>query len=133
MRRKSIEVSFDVPPELPAIRGGQGDLTQLFLNIFTNARDAMPDGGELRIAVELNDDLVNVSVKDTGCGVPHDRIEKIAEPFYTTKADGNGLGLSICRSVLYDIGGDMRMESEEGKGTRVLLTLPVLKSDGQDS
>lgn len=133
MRRKSIDVSLDVPSELPTIRGGQGDLTQLFLNIFTNARDAMSDGGELRVSVELNDDLVNVSVKDTGCGVPHDKIQKVAEPFYTTKADGNGLGLSVCRSVLYDIGGDMRMESEVGKGTRVLLTLPVLRVSGEGS
>jgi signal transduction histidine kinase len=133
MRRKSIDVRLDVPSELPTIRGGQGDLAQLFLNIFTNARDAMPDGGELRVSVELGNDLVHVSVEDTGCGVPLDKIQKIAEPFYTTKADGNGLGLSVCRSVLYDIGGDMRMESIVGEGTRVLLTLPVLKAGGQDS
>jgi signal transduction histidine kinase len=133
MRRKSIRVKLDVPSELPTIRGGQGDLTQLFLNIFTNARDAMTDGGELRVSVELNHDLVHVSVEDTGCGVPPDKIQKIAEPFYTTKADGNGLGLSVCRSVLYDIGGEMRMESKVGEGTRVSLTLPVLKVGGQDS
>ena len=130
LKRRAIEVTVELPAELPTIRGSQGDLTQLFLNLSANARDAMPDGGELRIRAVNGDDSVRVSVEDTGTGIPDRMLERVAEPFFTTKADGNGLGLSICRSILWDIGGEMDIDTTPGVGTRAALTLPVLRDDG---
>jgi two-component system sporulation sensor kinase A len=126
LKRRNIQVLLDLPDELPTIRGSQGDLTQIFLNLCTNARDAMSDGGELHIIATPNKKTVRVSVQDTGCGIPAEKLTRVLEPFYTTKAEGSGLGLSICRSVLYDIGGDLTVHSTEGEGTRLNLTLPVL-------
>ncbi|MCG8461723.1 MAG: ATP-binding protein [Holophagales bacterium] len=163
LRRRSIDIRLDLPEELPPIRANQGDLTQLFLNLLSNARDAMPAGGELGIAVRSEPVVaaggygragngssggsdgeggapsgdghsgdgpsgsVMVTVSDTGSGIPADLRERIWEPFFTTKTQGHGLGLAICRSILWDIGGDMRFESRDSRGTSVHLTLPVLE------
>ncbi len=130
LKRRSIEVALELPGELPLIRGSQGDLTQLFLNLCANARDAMPRGGELKIHAVNDSDAVAVTVEDTGTGIPDTMLERVVEPFFTTKADGNGLGLSICRSILWDVGGEMDIETASGEGTRARLTLPVLEDDG---
>ncbi len=126
MKRQYIEVVLDLPGELPTIRGSQGDLTQVFLNLCSNARDAMPEGGQLHIKVEIRPKAVAAVVQDTGSGIPRDVLNRVQEPFFTTKSEGNGLGLSICRSVIYDIGGKMQIESREGEGTRLSLSLPIL-------
>ncbi|MEM7582692.1 MAG: ATP-binding protein [Acidobacteriota bacterium] len=133
LKRRSIDVALELPKELPTIRGSQGDLTQLFLNLLTNARDAMPDGGELRVSAENGDAAVKVTVQDNGCGIPNAMLDRVSEPFFTTKIDGNGLGLSICRSILWDIGGEMVIESKAGKGTRLRLVLPVLETTKEAS
>ncbi len=130
LKRRSIAVAIDLPRELPAIRGSQGDLTQLFLNLCANARDAMPEGGELRITAVNGASAVRVTVEDTGTGIPRRMLERVSEPFFTTKEKGNGLGLSICRSILWDVGGEMDIETAPGEGTRALLWLPVLEEDG---
>ena len=132
LKRRAIKVDIDLPEEIPAIRGTQGDLTQLFLNICTNASDAMPGGGELDITARPYGAAVNVTISDTGNGIPPAVLSKVLEPFYSTKQDGSGLGLAICRSILWDIGGDMAIESEEGKGTILRLTLPVLDQSSKE-
>ena len=132
MKKRAIDVILTFPDELPTLRGGQGDLTQLFLNICTNARDAMPEGGELKINVVAEDGAVRVTIQDTGCGIPRTVRDRIMEPFVTTKTDGSGLGLAICRSIVWDIGGEMNIESEEGKGTSVILRLPVLEEPAKE-
>ncbi len=133
LKRQSIEVALKLPKELPAIRGSQGDLTQVFLNLCTNARDAMPGGGELRIAAANGNDAVQVIVEDTGIGIPERMLKRVSEPFFTTKADGNGLGLSICRSILWDVGGEMEIETGPDEGTRALLSLPVRAADSRET
>jgi two-component system NtrC family sensor kinase len=132
LNRRSVEVELDLPEELPTIHGSQGDLTQLFLNICTNARDAMPGGGRLSIVVRCDNGTVQVQVRDTGAGISSDDLERVFEPFFTTKIDGSGLGLSICRSILWDIGGDMKIDSEEGKGTCSFISLPVLEGESRE-
>lgn len=132
MKRQSIEVVLEMPNELPSIRGSQGDLTQVFLNLCSNARDAMPNGGQLHIKVEIKPKAVAAVVQDTGCGIPEGVLNRVLEPFFTTKSEGNGLGLSICRSVIYDIGGKMEIESQEGEGTRLALSLPVLEQASRE-
>jgi signal transduction histidine kinase len=134
LKRREVTVELDLPAELPAIGASQGDLTQVFLNLFTNARDAMPKGGRLGIRAGQQDRKVKVEVRDSGTGIPPELLDRLLEPFFTTKPDGSGLGLSICKSILWDIGGDLAIESEKGLGTCVYVTLPVLRDDaGEDS
>jgi signal transduction histidine kinase len=129
LRRRAVSVEITLPAELPAIAASQGDLTQVFLNLFTNARDAMPRGGRLTVKGDQMDGSVKVEVRDTGTGIPAELLDRLLEPFFTTKPDGSGLGLSICRSILWDIGGDLKISSRERHGTCVYVTLPVLPAD----
>jgi signal transduction histidine kinase len=130
LKRRAIAAALDLPAELPAIEASQGDLTQVFLNLFTNARDAMPKGGRLSIRARQVKGNVEVEVRDTGTGIPPELLDRLLEPFFTTKPDGSGLGLSICKSILWDIGGDLKIESQRGRGTCVHVTLPVPRENG---
>jgi len=109
------------------------------LNLAINARDAMQGQGKLTIEagnaflddtyVARHGDVaagqyVMAAVTDTGCGIPSDLLERVFEPFYTTKPNGNGLGLSICRSILWEIGGTLSLKSEPHTGTEVQVTVP---------
>lgn len=126
MQRRGIRVEVDVPDELPPIRGGQGDLEQLFLNLSTNARDAMPTGGALSVAARPLGDHVEVLIRDTGCGIAEEHLARINEPFFTTKEEGNGLGLAICRSIVWEMRGRMELESRAMEGTKVRVLLPTV-------
>lgn len=126
MKRRKIWIELDLPDHLPMIKGGQGDLEQLFLNLATNARDAMPSGGALRIGARRVADTVEITVTDTGCGIPAESMSRIQEPFFSTKPHGSGLGLSICRSIVWEIGGEIRFESAPGAGTKVTILAPVI-------
>jgi two-component system, NtrC family, sensor kinase len=119
---------FDAP--LPTIAGIPGQLTQVFVNLFTNAAHAMAGtGGELRISVRGEDDggSLRIDVSDTGGGIPAEAMPQIFEPFFTTKTDGRGtgLGLSIVRGILDAHGGTIQVSSAAGQGTTFTLTLPV--------
>lgn len=133
LKRHGIKVNLQLPAELPSIRGSQGDITQLFLNLFTNARDAMAEGGTLTILASVEETAVQVAVQDDGLGIPEAHMKRLSEPFFTTKEDGNGLGLSICRSVLWEINGTMRFDSVPGSGTKILLSLPILNDSDQEA
>ena len=124
MGRRGIELSADVPDDLPAVACGQSDLEQVFLNLLTNAREATPNGGRISVTVRATDSVVEISIEDTGSGISQQDLPRVMEPFFTTKAHGNGLGLSICRSILWEIGGVLSIQSEAGRGTRVDIVLP---------
>ena len=114
--------------DVPSIRGDSERLQQLFLNLFMNAADAMPDGGELHVALRARSPAgIEVEVGDTGMGIPGDDLGRIFDPFYTTKpaGHGNGLGLSVVRSIVGDHGGDIDVQSEVGVGTTFTIQLPV--------
>jgi signal transduction histidine kinase len=117
-------VSVEVEEDLPAIEANPNRLQQVFFNLISNARDAMPDGGTLRIRAWRDPTTVHVSVEDTGAGIPKENLKRVMEPFFTTKKDGTGLGLSICRSILWESNGRLRIESESGKGTIVFVDFP---------
>jgi signal transduction histidine kinase len=126
MTRRGIALRLDLPERLPAVAGCQGDLEQVFLNLLTNARDAMPAGGTLTVRAGHDADHLTLAIEDTGTGIPEEILGRIQEPFFSTKPDGNGLGLAICRSIVWELGGDMAFDSRPGIGTRVLVRLPLI-------
>ncbi len=126
LERQGIRLEIQLADLVPNIQVGQGDLEQLFLNLATNARDAMPMGGVLSIGTEAQGDHMAILIRDTGCGIPAELASRIQEPFFTTKKNGNGLGLSICRSIIWNAGGQMNIESEPGAGTRIKVLLPIV-------
>jgi len=127
LERRGVRLVVEVPDGLPFVKGGQGDLEQLFLNLITNARDAMESGGVLTVRARRQGTALEFVIEDTGIGIPPDRMAKIQEPFFTTKPHGTGLGLSTCRWIVWEMRGEMKIESEPGRGTRVTLTLPVIE------
>lgn len=125
-----VEVEQEVAAPLPAIVGIPGQLTQVFVNLFTNAAHAMGErGGLLRVGVRPTDSgaSLRIDVSDTGDGIPAEAMPQIFEPFFTTKTDGRGtgLGLSIVRGILDAHGGTIQVSSALGQGTSFTLTLPV--------
>jgi signal transduction histidine kinase len=105
----------------------ENQLKQVFINIIKNAMEAMPDGGTVTIDSEVNDERAFISVRDEGCGIPPDKIAKLGEPFYTTKQNGNGLGLMVTKKIIEEHEGTFNIESELEKGTSVTITLPIVK------
>ena len=127
--RQGIQLNVDLGKFVPNIQAGQGDLEQLLLNLATNARDAMPHGGVLSIKTEVVGDDIAILVHDSGLGIPPDVMSRIQEPFFTTKKNGNGLGLSICRSIIWNARGRMEIDSEPGAGTRIRVLLPIVREN----
>jgi len=124
MSRSAIELLIDIPDDIPPVGCSQSDLEQVFLNLLTNAREATPHGGRITVTVRSVDQAVEIAIADTGGGISREHLPRILEPFFTTKPHGNGIGLSICRSVLWEVDGTMTIQSEAGKGTRVDVRIP---------
>jgi PAS domain S-box-containing protein len=131
-----IGIDLDLADDLPQVRLDPSQLESLIVNLAINARDAMPHGGTLEFRTRLRPESadpgtpgrwIELSIRDTGTGMPPEVIEHIFEPFYTTKApgEGTGLGLSAAYGFVHQSGGDMRVESEPGHGTRFIIRLPV--------
>src|SRR5262249_7945320 len=122
-----IRVERDLSADCPNTFGNAGKLQQVFLNLFLNARDAMADGGELRIRTEAADSKIEILVQDTGVGISRENIKKIYDPFFTTKAagKGTGLGLSVSYGIVQEHGGNISVESKPGLGTTFKLELPL--------
>ncbi|HET7538679.1 MAG TPA: ATP-binding protein [Polyangiaceae bacterium] len=126
----NIQLLSEFDRHLPPVRGMPGQLTQVFVNLFTNAAHAMAaGGGELRIAMhaDTSQQALTVEVSDTGTGIDEDDMPQIFEPFFTTKTDGRGtgLGLSIVRGIIDAHGGTIHASSALGAGTVFTLTLPL--------
>ena len=129
LRQRQITVQREFAPDVPMVPADRQQLRQLFLNLFTNAADAMPEGGTLTIRV--SDDparqRVLIEVADTGMGIAPEDLPKVTEPFFTTKPEGKGtgLGLAICRRIVQEHNGTFEIISAgTGQGTTVRLTLP---------
>jgi len=134
LKTAKIAVRNELCQHLPAISGNAGRLQQVFLNLFLNARDAMPAGGTLRIATE-NGDGISVAVSDTGSGIAAEHIQRIYDPFFTTKSSpregqpnrGTGLGLSVTYGIIQEHAGKIRVESLPGQGTTFYLDFPLVR------
>lgn len=124
MSRSAIELAIDVPDETPEVACSQSDLEQVLLNLLGNAREATPHGGRIAITVRAVDGCVEIEIVDTGAGIAQEHLQRVLEPFFTTKPEGNGLGLSICRSVLWEVDGTLTIHSEPGRGTEVRVRVP---------
>jgi two-component system, NtrC family, sensor kinase len=132
-RTAKVRVHDELAPHLPLIQGNAGRLQQVFLNLFLNAKDAMPHGGTLHIATS-NGDGVSVMVSDTGSGIAQEHIQRIYDPFFTTKAApqdgqkrGTGLGLSVTYGIIQEHAGKIRVESSPEEGTTFYLDFPLLR------
>ncbi|HEU4401341.1 MAG TPA: ATP-binding protein, partial [Candidatus Polarisedimenticolia bacterium] len=132
LKRAGVSLELKLPETLPEVNASRGGLEQLFLNLFTNALDSMPAGGKLRVLARPVGRRLEVRVIDTGSGIPADLLRRIHEPFYTTKEEGLGLGLSICRTILWEVGGEMTIDSQPGRGTTVTVTLPIADASRDD-
>ena len=124
--RRGIEARSEVD-SAPSVLGDPERLQQLFLNMFMNAVDAMPDGGELRVALEPTaGGKVKITVADDGQGIPEQDLPRIFDPFFTSKeaSTGNGLGLMVANGIVKDHGGSMEVKSEQGHGTEFRILLP---------
>ncbi|RYD06234.1 hypothetical protein N752_04915 [Desulforamulus aquiferis] len=102
-------------------------IKQVILNLCQNAMEAMGEGGNLTVETTFlpTRGEVCLEIKDTGCGIPQERIKSIGVPFYTTKAEGTGLGLSICFSIVDKHKGKIEVQSQEGQGTTFSVILPI--------
>jgi two-component system NtrC family sensor kinase len=102
-------------------------MRQVILNLFKNAKEAMPRGGSLTVRTEKEDTKVLIRIQDTGIGIPEEIRNRIFEAFFTTKqkVKGVGLGLSVCYGIIKDHGGEIRVDSKEGKGTTFTISLPT--------
>jgi signal transduction histidine kinase len=124
-RAESIAIDVALEPDLPIIRADSDQLQQVFVNLIANAVQAMREGGTLRVTSEFDTIFATVVIADTGCGIPREHLRRIFEPFYTTKENGIGLGLSVTKSIVEGHRGKIGVESIEGEGTTFTVALPL--------
>lgn len=123
----NIEIKTNLNQKLTPIPASPNQIRQVILNIITNAKDAMPNGGELSLETLADKNLVIINIQDTGVGIPLAIRDKIFDAFFTTKQEvkGVGLGLSVCYGIIKDHGGDINVKSEVGNGSTFSVVLPI--------
>ena len=125
VKQNKVKIDLSIDMDLPKINLDAKWIEQTFLNLILNANDAMKGGGVLKIKAALNNENINVTFEDNGQGIPSDEIEKIFDPFYTTKDEGTGLGLSFIFQVITAHNGDVDVESRIGEGAKFTIKLPI--------
>jgi signal transduction histidine kinase len=128
---RDIRVEFDFPETSVDIVSDRGQLQQVFLNIMNNAFAAVEDGGRIQLGINNSDPkVVSVWIEDDGMGIPEDHVKHIFDPFFSTKkGSGTGLGLSITYGIVQKLGGDIKVRSRIGVGTRFTVTIPRGKTE----
>src|SRR6201987_2247738 len=129
LKTSQIQVVKQLTEGIPAVRGSANKLQQVFLNLFLNARDAMPTGGMLEVRTGSHNGSVEIEVADTGNGIPREYIHKIFDPFFTTKAGGRGtgLGLSVSYGIIKEHSGKIDVRSTPGRGTSFHVEFPAVR------
>src|SRR4030066_715375 len=127
IRKNRIEVTQDIPCNLPSMEVDRNQMAQVFVNIFLNAIQAMEEGGVLKIGARTLDERLLMTISDTGKGIPEDALSRVFDPFFTTKGEGTGtgLGLWITQGIVERHGGTIQLSRQEGKGTTVEIPLPL--------
>ncbi|HLA39410.1 MAG TPA: ATP-binding protein, partial [Candidatus Glassbacteria bacterium] len=129
LKTAQVAVETHLEPGLPFVHGNADKLQQVFLNLFLNAKDAMPEGGQLRVTSWTEESRVRIEIRDTGVGISPDHLRRIFDPFFTTKGPGRGtgLGLAVSYGIIHEHSGKITAESRPGLGTRFELEFPVLR------
>jgi len=125
---EKVQIIPRLDPDTPDIQADPAQLKEVFINIMTNAAEAMEAGGTLTItAVPTTDEMLRISFQDTGCGIPEENLSKIFTPFFTTKpiGKGTGLGLAIVYGIIKMHRGQIYVDSEVGEGSTFTITLPI--------
>jgi len=122
-----IEIRRHYTDALPPVMGDEHQLQEVYMNLLTNARDAMPQGGIIDITTSLTQNMIRITFKDSGMGMSSEVMTRLFEPFYTTKEKGTGLGLPVCYGIIKGHGGELNFVSEIGKGTAAIIQLPLNK------
>ena len=127
-RINNIEIETNLSQDLPVIAGDQSQLQQVFLNLTTNAIDAIVKEGRIQISSRIEADMILVDITDNGPGIPEDRQRKVFDPFYTTKdsGKGTGLGLWVSYDIVEKMGGTIRLKSQVGVGTTFTVAIPIV-------
>ncbi|MDJ0782937.1 MAG: PAS domain S-box protein [Desulfosarcinaceae bacterium] len=128
LREHDIKINAAYAEQMPPVWGSKNQLRQVFLNLVSNARDAMPDGGTLSVSTHTGNGQVRIQVQDDGTGIRSEHLDQIFDTFFTTKVDsarGVGLGLSVCYGFIKDHGGDIQVASQLGEGTTFTISLPI--------
>src|SRR5579871_164726 len=130
LQKSGIQVTAQLDADLPAVHGNGGKLQQVFLNLFLNARDAMPGGGTLEVRTWSEDSSAKIEVADTGGGIAPEHLNRIYDPFFTTKAarKGTGLGLSVTYGIIQEHGGSIEVSNRRSGGARFRLDLPLSRN-----
>jgi two-component system sensor histidine kinase HydH len=131
-RKANVNIVTEIQ-DLPETEGEAGQFKQVFLNLILNAVQAMTDGGQLHVIAEACDNWVTCRFIDNGPGIPKENLERIFNPFFTTKQEGTGLGLAITSRIVENAGGRIKVESEEGQGTTFTLKLRLATLAGEDN
>lgn len=131
LRDNCIQAQVELPDDLPPVFASSDNLVQVLLNLITNAMDAMPDGGKLSITAQAVEQKVELTIADTGPGIPAHALGRLFEPFYTTKEDSVGLGLFISRSIIHQQGGTITAENGPDGGAIFKVTLPQIPLENQ--
>ncbi len=123
--QQEVEVSVELSKHAARMSGSRQMLKQALLNLAVNALDAMPEGGHVKVALDVSDSEAEIEIEDTGMGIPPDVLSHIFEMHYTTKAAGTGVGLFVARDVIERHGGRIEVDTETGRGTLFRVILPV--------
>ena len=136
-RGQNVKFTLKLDPSIPPIKGDEGFLTQLFLNLIKNAREAITHKGEVLIETRISSNyhmtspgrrssqMVDITISDTGCGIEEEEMDRIFTPYFTTKSKGSGLGLAISQKIIEDHHGLLKIESSPGEGTTMIVSLPL--------
>jgi two-component system NtrC family sensor kinase len=128
LEHQRVEVDYHQDEPLHPVLASPDQMGEVFMNLVLNARDAMPQGGELSLALENQEGVVVFRITDTGVGISPEVLDRLFEPFFTTKGDkGTGLGLAICYRIVEEHGGEMQVESAPGQGATFTIRLPALE------
>ena len=125
--RADLVVQAQLHPNIPLITGDESQLKQVIINLLSNAFDAIAGEGTISISTQVQDEGVELTIADSGCGIPDESREKLFEPFYTTKpvGQGVGIGLSTCYAIVQQHGGSIRVDSTVGEGASFHVLLPL--------
>ena len=128
LRKNGSEINFMIDGSKPCIRGVKDQVKQLFMNIFRNSVEAMPDGGIIDVSVIRENRNIVIRIKDEGIGISPERLKHLGEPFYSIKEKGTGLGLLLCKKIAHEHRGAIVIKSVQGRGTIVEVSLPAAES-----